>query len=294
MPASSTHNIKILATAVALLLLGALAAFQLMRPSQEAGGPARDDSAPDRPHTEADLVRGVYGRDSSENGLEHISSVGFDTVTVVPDVAKLDQLHDEGLGGVVWLGAYRNSSCSFERDDDWVRDSLERIADHDAIVAYQVADEPNHNMCPQSPRQISERAELVGSLDPGVPTYVTVPTWDGAQGFPYENFAQTTDIMGLVVYPCLNKSDECWFEMIDRAIAEAASAGVDRYWAVVQSFETDWYRLPNSEELEEQFDRWSRSRMSGYFVYQWSPAQTASDDERMQAFSRLNEHPLRS
>src|ERR671918_749442 len=100
--------------------------------------------------------------------------------------------------------------------------------------------------------------------------------------------------MGLVVYPCLNKSDECWFEMIDRAIAAAASADVDRYWAVVQSFETDWYRLPTSDELEQQFDRWSRSRMSGYFVYQWSRAQTASDDGLMQAFARLNENPLRS
>ncbi|MGH2828556.1 MAG: hypothetical protein ACRDKF_16465 [Actinomycetota bacterium] len=295
MPAISTRQSRIVAVVLALTTAVAAAVlFQVTRPEPESDrGSGRDSRRPQAPRS-AGFVRGVYGHDSSGAGLKQVSSVGFDTVTVTPDVARLNQLEEKGLRGVVWLGAYDSTKCTFERDDRWIRDAVQRIAGHRAILVYQITDEPNHNTCPQAPRQITERAELVESLDPGVPTYVTVPAWDGKEGFPYRHFAQTTDIMGLVVYPCLNKSKECWFKMIDRAIAEASSANIKRYWAVVQNFQTEWYRLPTSGELEEQFDRWSRSRMSGYFVYQWSPEQTASDDERMQAFERLNESPLRS
>lgn len=181
----------------------------------------------------------------------------------------LDSLNANGLEGVVWLGGYNTKTCSFYRDDNWVRSVVSGIKDHAAILAYQIADEPNHHLCPQSPVQMRQRSELVKLIDPDAQTYVVVPVWDGEEGFPYQHFAESADIMGLDVYPCV-RGRECSLNMIDRAIAEADRDGVDRYWAVLQTFESDWYRFPSPEELVAQFRRWEDSRMEGYFVYQWT------------------------
>lgn len=288
-PAKLASQLKTIAALVVIAALVALTVIVARRALQR--DPVLDapiESTPPPAQTSRLKVRGVYGRDSSATGLQEISSTGFNTVTVVPDAAQFEELNRHDLQGVVWLGAYHNTNCSFQRDDRWVTDVVNRFKDQSSIAAYQVADEPSHNMCPEAPEQIRERAELIESLDPDTPTYVTVPTWDGKEGFPYEHFAGTTDIMGLVVYPCLDKSEQCWFTMIDRAITEADRDDVGRYWAVLQNFDTDWYRMPSSEELQGQFRRWAQSRMSGYFVYQWTPGQSDSD-ERKQALARLND-----
>jgi MYXO-CTERM domain-containing protein len=38
----------------------------------------------------------------------------------------------------------------------------------------------------------------------------------------------------------------------------------------VQDFQDCYYRLPTPQELKAQFDRWSHSKMSGYFVFSWN------------------------
>ena len=177
------------------------------------------------------------------------------------------------MRGVVWLWDYDGSRCAFERDDAWVREIVSDIAGHPAIAAYQIADEPNYDRvagCPGVGRHLRNRSELVHSLDPGVPTYVVVSSWDGREAFPYEHFTGAADVMGLAVYPCTVEQERCEMDLIDGAIREADEDGVGRYWAVVQDFGDGWYRPPTAAELGEQLDRWGRSRMEGYFVYHWN------------------------
>src|SRR5687768_13512958 len=88
------------------------------------------------------FVRGVYGRDSSPSGVATLKSTGFNTVTVQPWRDHLDGLQADGLEGLVWLFGYNNDTCSFDRDDAWIRETVTAIAGHPAIVAYNVADEP--------------------------------------------------------------------------------------------------------------------------------------------------------
>lgn len=221
------------------------------------------------------FVRGVYGRDSSPTGVDLLSSVGFNTVTAMPYKADLDALAAKGMKAIVWLGEYhRTARCQFEFSDDLIRALLPEIAGHPAIYAYQLADEPTYARVAGCPAvaDLKERAALIKSIDPSKPTYVTMTTWDGKEGHPYQYFTDTADILGLVVYPCSRTWDEwggCQFGIIDDAIAEAQKDGVRRYLAVMQDFDDGWYRTPKADELKTQFDRWAGSNMEGYFVYHW-------------------------
>ena len=251
-------------------------------------------SAPAHAGTEnPGFVRGVYGRDASGSGVSQISATGFNAVTVQPWRDHLDQLSDQGLQGLVWLFGYNNETCAFERDDAWVREIVGDIAGHPAILAYNVADEPNAYECPTSPAQVAERAALVKDLDPSKPTYTVVAAWDGREGFPYQHFAGVTDIMGLDVYPCAHSLPACKYEDIDRAIAEADTDGVDRYWAILQDFGDQWYRQPSAVELQAQFDHWSASRMEGYFVYSWEVGSIGTKPDHMTILAANNGRPFR-
>jgi hypothetical protein len=238
------------------------------------------------------FVRGVYGRDSSASGVSLLSAVGFDSVTVGPWKEELDALAAAGMRGVVWLWDYDDARCAFEKDDRWVRRVVRAIAGHPAILAYQVADEPSFARvdpgCPDVPGQVRARSDLIHSLDPGPPTYVVIPTWDGREAYPYQHFAGTTDVMGLDVYPCWHQTPECQMEIIDDAIAEADEDGVPRYWAVLQDFDDGWYRSPTAAELDEQFARWAGSRMEGYFVYHWNEGDVEAKPDHLAVLAKNN------
>ena len=234
------------------------------------------------------FVRGVYGHNGSESRATKIVSTGFNTVTSQPWLEDLDQLSTQGLQGLVWLFGYENETCSFARGNRWVRRTVRPIAGHPAIVAYNIADEPNAYECPTAPAQVKARSALVKELDPSKPTYAVVAAWDGKEGFPYQHFAGATDIMGLDVYPCARSLRTCKYEDIDRAIAEAESDGVPRYWAILQDFGDGWYRQPSAAELQTQFDHWARSRMEGYFVYSWAVGDIGSKPNHMLVLATNN------
>jgi hypothetical protein len=220
--------------------------------------------------SDADLrIRGAYGRDSSASGLEIMRSVGLTTVTADPLRSSLDQLARRGMRAIVWLGAYDRAAtppCEFERDDDWIAERIRAIAGHPAIFAYQITDEPNGSIdsCPRVVHQVRARAELISSLDPSSPTYLTV----SKAGYHYETWRDVADILGLVIYPLSRRGYDD--QMIPTAIEEADRDGVDRYLAVLQDFSTTaWYVTPTPDQLRRQFRQWSMSRMEGYMIYHW-------------------------
>lgn len=241
------------------------------------------------------VVRGMYGRDSSANGVDKIRAAGFNTVTVQPDRSDLDALARAGMKGIVWLWGYDDDTCTFNRSDDQIRAEVARIAGHPAILAYQIDDEPGDartDGCPGVPRQIRQRSQLVKSLDPGALTYLVVSTYDGDEEYPYQYFAGTTDIMGLDVYP-FNEED-AHPEMIDRAIREANKDGVPRYWAILQDFADDYYVVPTAAQLREQFTRWRRSRMEGYLVYHWEHGDIEDRASHLRIYASENARPVPS
>jgi hypothetical protein len=219
----------------------------------------------------SDYPRGAYSTDTSNSTYDKLAGAGFNTVMTSPYAEYLGALQARGLKGVVWLGSWRNSTCSWSENDAWVRSHVTAIAGHPAVAAYYLGDEPNFGSCPSGPSMYAARTNLVHSLDPGRPTFTVIQAWDPAarESYPYGHWARSVDILGLDVYPCTLSSATCDFTQIDAAIAAADAAGVSKYWAVMQDFQDDYYRLPTPVEITAQFDRWNRSRMAGYLVFSW-------------------------
>lgn len=252
---------------VLLLVFVALSALApLGRATQSAAGQA------------APFVRGIYG--GQPTGL------GFNAASVPAYPEDLDKARDKGFAAKIWLGGFRN--CAFERSDQYVIDTVERLRDHPAVLIYQLADEPH--LCkdasgrPTAPKMLADRSALIKSIDPGARTYVTIPIYrEGAGGFPYRPWVEagSADVYGLVVYPVSNRYGYQPGKIRD-AIAAADDVGMEHYWAIMQDFgsPTAWYRRPTADELNAQFDEWSRSRMEGYWIYEWSSELSGLQDHR--------------
>jgi hypothetical protein len=213
--------------------------------------------------------RGAYS-DSSAS-FSGIARAGFNAIMGSHYRGELDAVTTLGLKAVVWLGSWSNKSCSFNWNDSQVQSAITPVAGHPAILAYYLGDEPLFSACPNAPQVFATRTALVHSLDPGRPTFTVVQAWDagGRESFPYGHFARSVDILGLDVYPCARSKAACNFAEIDSAVAAADAAGISNYWAILQAFEDDYYRMPTPDEIAAQFEHWRRSRMSGYFVFSW-------------------------
>jgi hypothetical protein len=224
----------------------------------------------------AEFIRGAYGKDASRPGFDVMAATGFNSVMTGPYKEFLDPLAAKGLKGVVWLGAYRNPTCSFERSDASVTSQIAAIAGHPAILAYFLGDEPHVSDCPNAPSMFRKRSDLVHRLDPGSSTFTVIQASENGIAHDYAPWAGVVDIIGFDVYPCAKAKSACDFGAIDTAIHAIDSAGITRYWAIVQDFQDCYYRLPTQQELGAQFDRWAGSNMSGYFVFSWNyrPADT--------------------
>lgn len=240
------------------------------------------------------FIRGFYGRDSSPSGLDVMDSTGFNAVTVMPNVSDLDKIAARGMKAIVWLGEYhRTKACDWEWNDDYIKKVVSEIKGHPAIYAYQLSDEPTYARVAGCPAVEDHKARdaLIKSIDASKPTYVTLTTWDGNEGHPYEYWVGAADVFGLVTYPCSYTWDEwggCQFDIIDDAIAEAKADGLVRYLAVMQEFKDSWYRLPTADDLATQFDRWIDSGIEGYFLYHWNIADVESHPDHLAVFEDYN------
>jgi hypothetical protein len=212
----------------------------------------------------------MYGSDSSATGYDHIGAAHINTVEVYADRGSLDGLQRAGMRGFVWLGGWSNDTCRFEYDDRTARALVRRVSGHPALAFYYIGDEPSAGYCPRSPAAFRARTALVHSEDRRTPTFTVISSWDEKlqEEFPYGHFVGAADILGLDVYPCA-LDWECDYESIDGAIAEAQRVHLGRYYAVLQAFGDDFYRMPSPAELHEQFNHWRHSRMEGYLVFSW-------------------------
>jgi hypothetical protein len=207
-------------------------------------------------------LRGIYERDSSATGFDDQAALGFNLIDSGPYRDDLDPLAQRGLKAFVWLGGYSSATCAFVRDDGWIRRRVGAIAEHPAVAAYFVDDEPDAAACPTAPEQMRERSQLVKSIDPAPPTFLALYRRE-----QFAPFAGTVDLLAVDRYPCTHRYG-CDFSRIDEVVAELDRLGV-RYWGVIQAHGDEWYRVPTRSELHRSFDHWRASRMEGYLVFSW-------------------------
>ena len=210
--------------------------------------------------------RGCFSRDSSPTGFNAIVAAGFTVIDTGTDPGVVNAL-PTGRRALVWLGNYDNTTCTWQRSDDWVVAHVAPLAGNPKVAAYNLADEPHVWDCPSAPQDLAARSALVKSLDPGTPTFAVIMAhWPDN---PYVPYVGTIDIIGADRYPC-SWAKGCVFTDIDETIGLLETAKVPRYWAIVQAFADSYYRWPTAEELHEEFRQWRASSMEGYIVFSWA------------------------
>jgi hypothetical protein len=218
--------------------------------------------------------RGVYDRDFSVTGFDHQAAIGFNLIDSGPQRYQMRALVGRGLKGLIWLGGYSNTTCTFNESDNWVRSHVKAVARRrdrrsryrlrrkSGVGAYLIDDEPRAAECPTAPAQMKARSRLVKSIDPRPPTLIVTNRDE-----ELKRFARTVDIIGLDHYPCSIR-DGCEYSKIDAQAAKADRLGI-RYWGVIQATGNDWYKVPTPEELHQQFVHWRATNMEGYLVFAW-------------------------
>jgi hypothetical protein len=216
-------------------------------------------------------VRGLYiswGCCSSE--LPTAASLGFNAVSIEPDRTRLDYIQSLGLKGLVWLGGYDNTTCSFFWSDDEVRTKVESILGDPAVLAYEIDNEPHDYSCPTAPQDIAHRVSLVRSLvGPNVILYITLSR-------DFAAFAHTgVDLIRISAYPCSYEYGCVMQKIVDR-VAAARAAGFTRIWAGTQTAGDSYYRPPTPDELVQIQQTWRNQGTDGFVAWAWDGHKTTT------------------
>jgi hypothetical protein len=152
------------------------------------------------------------------------------------------------------------------------------VKDRPGTAYWFVDDEPHANVgvCPDTPQQVRDRNALIKSVDVDHPTVITEN-----RPADYAALANTTDVLGLVGYPC-NTLDRtaCSSSIIPGRVQAAEDAGVKHYWGMPQTFEEfktgvnttvsgcqGYYRYPSKDEYEKLIAQWRDSREEAEFAF---------------------------
>jgi acid phosphatase len=229
-------------------------------------------------------LRGVYDRDLSSSGFSDEAQVGFDLIDSTP--SNVDDLTG-GLRGLVWVGAYDNSTCSWQVSDSELANDVAQHFGDSRVAAWFIADEPDPLACPGAPAQVKARTALIHSVDPGAKVLVVLDSNSGYQSLDQmAGWVGTADVFGLDPYTCWQGQSSCVFSWIDQVAAKADQVGLP-YWGIVQGFGEgsggSWFegldssgnpvsgqaRLPTADELHQEFVHWRATQMQDYLVFAW-------------------------
>ncbi len=189
------------------------------------------------------------------------ANVGYTLVDAAP--TGLASLTDQKA--LVWVGNWTKSTCSWAIGDAALATMINTYVKPNIahVYGFYIADEPDHSACPSAPGALRERTRLIHTLLPGYPTYAVIEFPDN-----YARFAGTVDIMGADPYPC-HRGASCSTTQIPSVIAALRSAGVHRYWGVLQAFQDSFYRFPTATELRVMIHQWMASEWSGQQTFAW-------------------------
>jgi hypothetical protein len=215
--------------------------------------------------------------------LAQLKNLGYDFVQANPDVSVLDRVHAAGLKANIWLGNYRDENdspptCVWNTSDAALTTQINAVKDHPATFAYFIADEPHgggsdpDDECTGlAPQQIQDRHNLIRSLDPN-PAHQTLIT-ENRYG-DYAALANTTDVLGLVGYPC-SFDYGCRSSVIQTRVDAAVAAGVEEFWSMPQIDEDlgsdAYYRMVTPTELQWIYQTWRDlvPQQTGALTFLW-------------------------
>ena len=238
---------------------------------------------------EAPPFRYIY---NSASAARAVVSSGWNLVDVGSQ-ASADSLPN-GARGLVWVGDYDNSTCSWELRDSALAAKVAAAVGDRKVFGYFFSDEPNPYVCQAAPAQHRARSKLIHSVDPKKPTVIVLDSngfkgrasGDALNQLPL--WKGTADYVGLDPYPCY-RGAACDFSWIDRTIRAADAARLN-YWGVVQAFADSSWRWPTEHELSQMLERWAASRETGYmtFAWTWAGKNLSEQPHLLDVFERFN------
>lgn len=223
----------------------------------------------------------------SGSSARTVASFGWNLLDV-SSKAEADQL-PAGTRGLVWVGDYDNSSCTWEVSDSDLQSELPAMGADRRVYGFFISDEADPHACPAAPDQHAARTHLIHRLSPGKPTIMVMDSNSGAQTLDQiRGWLGATDFVALDPYPCY-AGKRCKYAWIDQLIKAADRAGL-HYWGVVQAFADDTWRWPTPTEEKHMLSQWTTSNESGYmtFSWRWHGQTLASRPELLRVFKTYN------
>lgn len=211
-------------------------------------------------------TRGVFRFSSTDWPAMHAAGFNASTDGGVQDAG--DAQAANGLTGMVWVGAYDNSSCTQTMSDSAIAALVQANvnAGHKGL-RYQIGDEPTANGCAAA-ATYTHITQLVHGADGSAKTWVADDQFQEGnalqQGVPMNG---SVDILAFDVYPC--ESGPCDYATIDRAVQQIHAARVATWEFIIQDFSSGPWRWPTPAEIQGQFDHWKGQGAIGYWVFAW-------------------------
>jgi chitodextrinase len=228
---------------------------------------ARSTSTTTSPPPSGGLVKGIM-RFSTTNWSQ-LAGAGFNTSSDGNDSGTLSAQAAVGMNGLVWLGSWDHTSCSWEYSDAQAVSIVQSVMGSPTVVAFELGDEPLQTPCANAPSAYAQRTALIHSIDPHGVTMTIDDELNNPAGPPATILMKgTVDVLAFDVYPCQD-GQACQFGMISSAIKTIHAQAITRWWAVMQDFAGEGWRFPTNDELTTEYSMWRGSGMSGYLVFAW-------------------------
>jgi hypothetical protein len=206
------------------------------------------------------------------------------------DVSSKDEVDvlPPGAKGLVWVGDWNNTSCSWEVSDAKLTKKVMSMVGDPKVVGFYFSDEPNPVACPDAPRRHVQRSALIRRLDPSVFTVMVARSNTDTSASELRLWRGAATYVGLDPYAC-DVGKACNFARITRMIRAADKAHI-AYWGVLQAFaDYDW-RWPTPAELTRIASIWKASNAKGSmtFAWKWSDSRLALHPKLLAELRRFN------
>ena len=214
--------------------------------------------------------RFAYSNRASQNVMP---TYGYNLIDA-STVAEADAVV-QGTQAQVWLYDYDNRTCTWEKDDNYVRSIVSQLANDSHVAGFYFSNEPDPFACPSASRQHRDRNALIKSLAPNKYTLVGIDAnWREHFDAYGSMWVGAADYVNYNPYICYEwEPTTCDFAWLDHVLQTAQSLP-QPYFIALQAFrERGEWRWPTASEEARMLDRLKNASLTGlrgYLTFSWN------------------------
>ena len=180
-----------------------------------------------------------------------------------------------GTQAQVWLFDYDNRTCTWEKNDTYIRDVVSSMANDPHVAGFYFSNEPDPFACPTAPQQHKGRNALIHSLAPTKYTLIGIDAnWRDHFDRYGSMWVGTADYVNYNPYICYEwNTSTCDFAWLDHVLQTAQSLP-QPYFIALQAFrEKGEWRWPTAAEEAQMLNRLKDPTLTGlrgYLTFSWN------------------------